>query len=45
MAAKAIDILTPQQLLDAIARVFAAKGEKVVNDNIQAFDIGQKIAS
>ena len=45
MAAKAIEILTPQQLRDAIARVFAVKGEKVVNDNLQAFDIGQNIVS
>lgn len=40
MAAKYIDILTPDQLRESIARVFAAKGEKVVEANQQAFDLG-----
>ena len=40
MAAKYIDILTPEQLRESIARVFAAKGEKVVEANQQAFDLG-----
>ncbi len=44
MAAKAIEILTPDQLRNAIKSVFAVKGEKIVNDNLQAFDIGQNIA-
>ena len=33
-------ILTPEQLRQSIARVFAAKGDKVVNDNLKAFDLG-----
>ncbi|MBQ8868026.1 MAG: indolepyruvate oxidoreductase subunit beta [Bacteroidaceae bacterium] len=40
MAAKYIEILSPEQLRESIARVFAAKGEKVVEANQQAFDLG-----
>ena len=40
MAAKYIEILTPEQLRESIARVFAAKGEKIVEANQQAFDWG-----
>ena len=40
MAAPFIKILSPEQLRDAIGRIFAAKGEKVVEDNRKAFDIG-----
>lgn len=40
MAAKYIEILTPEQLRESIARVFAAKGEKIVEANLQAFDLG-----
>ena len=40
MAAKYIEILTPEQLRESIARVFASKGEGVVAMNQQAFDIG-----
>ena len=40
MAARFIEILSPEQLRQAVARVFAAKGEKVVEDNLRAFDIG-----
>ena len=40
MAARFIEILSPEQLRQAVARVFAAKGEKVVEDNLQAFDMG-----
>ena len=40
MAAKYIEILTPEQLRESIARVFAAKGEKIVEANQQAFDLG-----
>lgn len=39
-AAKYIEILTPEQLRESIARVFAAKGEKIVEANQQAFDLG-----
>lgn len=42
MAAKFIEILTPEQLRESIGRVFASKGEKIVEMNKQAFDIGLK---
>ena len=40
MAAKYIDILSPEQLRDSIKRVFASKGENAVEMNCQAFDLG-----
>ena len=40
MAARYIEILTPEQLRQSIARVFASKGEAVVQLNQQAFDLG-----
>lgn len=40
MAARYIEILTPEQLRQSIARVFASKGEAVVALNQQAFDLG-----
>ena len=40
MAARYIEILTPEQLRESIARVFALKGEKIVEMNQQAFDLG-----
>ena len=40
MAAPYIGIVSPEQLRESIARIFAAKGEKVVAMNQQAFDIG-----
>ena len=40
MAARYIEILTPEQLRESIARVFASKGEKIVEANQQAFDLG-----
>ena len=40
MAAKYIEILSPKQLRESIKRVFASKGEKVVEMNCQAFDLG-----
>ena len=40
MAARFIEILSPEQLREAVARVFAAKGEKVVEANLRAFDMG-----
>ena len=40
MAAKYIEILTPEQLRESIARVFASKGEMVVEANQKAFDLG-----
>ncbi|MCD7925514.1 indolepyruvate oxidoreductase subunit beta [Phocaeicola sp.] len=40
MAAKYIEIVSPEQLRESIGRVFAAKGEKIVEMNKKAFDIG-----
>ena len=40
MAAKFIEILSPEQLRESIARVFARKGEEVVKANQRAFDLG-----
>ena len=40
MSARYMEILTPDQLRESIARVFAAKGEAVVADNLKAFDLG-----
>lgn len=40
MAAQWIEILSKDELREAIAHVFAAKGEKIVAMNQQAFDIG-----
>ena len=40
MAAKYIGIVSPDQLRASIARVFASKGEHVVEMNLQAFDMG-----
>lgn len=40
MAAPSIEILSPEQLRESIKRVFASKGEKVVEMNCLAFDLG-----
>lgn len=40
MAAKYIDILSPEQLRESVKRVFASKGEKIVEMNCLAFDLG-----
>lgn len=40
MAARNIEILSPEELREAIRRVFAVKGEKVVEANLKAFDMG-----
>lgn len=40
MAAPHLGILTPEQLRDAVASIFAAKGEAVVEANLKAFDLG-----
>jgi len=42
MAADTIEILSPVQLRAAIGRIFARKGERIVEDNYNAFDIGLK---
>ena len=40
MAAPYLTLLRPEQLREALARVFARKGEAVVNANLEAFDLG-----
>ncbi len=40
MAAKYIGIITPEQLRESVARVFASKGEAIVEMNLKAFDLG-----
>jgi len=40
MAARYIDILSPEQLRESTTRVFAPKGDKVVEANLMAFDLG-----
>ena len=40
MAAPFLPLLSVAQLRDAIARVFARKGDAVVNANLEAFDLG-----
>lgn len=40
MAAKYIGILSPKQLRESIAHVFAPKGETIVEMNLKAFDLG-----
>ncbi|MDD3387131.1 MAG: indolepyruvate oxidoreductase subunit beta [Prevotella sp.] len=40
MAAPYVEIVSIEQLRSAITTVFARKGEKVVNDNLTAFDLG-----
>ena len=44
MAAKFIGFLSPEQLRESIGRVFASKGEKIVEMNKRAFDIGLEAA-
>ena len=38
MAAKYLEIVTPEQLRTAIATIFARKGEAIVEANLKAFD-------
>ena len=40
MAAKHIGIVSTEQLRNAVATVFARKGEAVINANLKAFDLG-----
>ena len=40
MAAPSLSLLSEEQLRGAIARVFARKGEAVVNTNMEAFSLG-----
>ena len=40
MAAKHLEILTPDQLKESIKAIFASKGDSVVEMNCKAFEIG-----
>lgn len=40
MAARYIGILSPEELRESIKRIFASKGEAVVEMNLRAFDLG-----
>lgn len=40
MASRYIEILSPEELRESIKRVFASKGEAVVEMNLRAFDLG-----
>ena len=40
MAAPFLEILSVEQLRSAIAKIFARKGEAVVEANLKAFDMG-----
>ena len=40
MAAKYIEIISPEALRNAVVTIFARKGEKVVEANLKAFDLG-----
>lgn len=42
MAAKYIGIVTPEELRQAVATIFARKGEAVVEGNLKAFDAANK---
>ncbi len=45
MAAKFIELITPEQLRESIENVFASKGEKIVEMNKKAFDLGVEISA
>ena len=44
MAAKALEILSADSLRTAVATIFERKGEKVVEANLKAFDLGAEAA-
>jgi indolepyruvate ferredoxin oxidoreductase beta subunit len=43
MAAKYIEILSAEQLRESVGRVFASKGEQVIEANLRAFDLGVEL--
>lgn len=43
MAAKFIDIVSPEALRDAVATIFSKKGEQIVESNLKAFDMGANV--
>ncbi len=44
MAAKHLKVLSADQLRQSIVRLFASKGQAVVDANLQAFELGIKVA-
>ena len=44
MAAKHIEIVSSDALRTAVATIFARKGEKIVESNLKAFDMGAEAA-
>lgn len=44
MASKYIEIVSDEALRNAVATIFARKGEKVVESNLKAFDMGAEAA-
>lgn len=44
MAAKYLEIVSPEQLRDAVATIFSRKGDAIVNANLKAFDMGLEAA-
>lgn len=44
MAAKYLEIVSTEQLRNAVATIFARKGDAVVNANLKAFDMGLEAA-
>ena len=45
MAAKALEIISADALRTAVATIFERKGEKVVEANLKAFDLGAAAAA
>ncbi len=43
MAASYLDIMTADQLRKAVGRVFASKGDAIVEANYKAFDLGMDV--
>ena len=44
MAAPFIEIISPEDLRKSIMRIFMSKGEKIISDNVNAFDLGYNSA-
>ena len=44
MAALFIEIISPEDLRKSIMRIFMSKGEKIISDNVNAFDLGYNSA-
>ena len=40
MAAPYIEIISPEDLRNSIINIFKSKGEKIISDNLKAFDLG-----